>query len=203
VDYPVCCPSRATILTGLYTHNHDVTDNVPPDGGFEKFFSEGLKENTIAVRLQEGGYRTAFFGKYLNGYPADDPTHVPPGWNEWYGKLRGQNLYRYRINENGRLASYGNRTEDFYTDVLSKQATDYVKRTALDSRPFFMYVAPTAPHVPATPAERHKTPSPRSRPLTPLLSMKKMSLTSRPGSKNKNASQKNRFLISTTNIGSG
>ena len=156
VDYSVCCPSRATILTGLYTHNHDVTDNVPPDGGFEKFFSEGLEENTIAVHLQEGDYRTAFFGKYLNGYPADDPTHVPPGWNEWYGKLRGQELYRYRINENGRLVSYGNRTEDFYTDVLSKQAIDYLKRAALDSRPFFMYVAPTAPHVPATPAERHK-----------------------------------------------
>ena len=82
VSLPQCCPSRATILTGLYAHNHEVTGNNPPEGGWEKFVSEGHEENTIATRLQEDGYRTALFGKYLNGYPADgveDPTHVPPG----------------------------------------------------------------------------------------------------------------------------
>src|SRR5918998_284262 len=158
VSHPVCCPSRATILTGLYDHNHEVLANRPPSGGFEKFVSEGHEENTIGVGLQEGGYQTAFFGKYLNGYPADDPTHVPPGWDEWYGKLDGQDLYDYRINENGEEVSYGSEEEDFYTDVLSGQATDFVGRAASDSsrEPFFMYVAPTAPHGPATPAERHK-----------------------------------------------
>ena len=92
VSHPICCPSRATILTGLYDHNHDVLANRPPSGGFEKFVSEGHEENTIGARLQEGGYQTAFFGKYLNGYPASDPTHVPPGWDEWYGKLDDQDL---------------------------------------------------------------------------------------------------------------
>src|SRR5215207_1482841 len=82
MSHPICCPSRATILTGLYDHNHNVLANRHPSGGFEKFVSEGHEENTIGVRLQEGGYQTAFFGKYLNGYPADDPTHVPPGWDE-------------------------------------------------------------------------------------------------------------------------
>ena len=63
----------------------------------------------------------------------------------------------YRINENGQVVSYDNSTEDYYTDVLSKQATDFLRRAMSDSsRPFFMYVAPTAPHEPATPAERHK-----------------------------------------------
>src|ERR671933_858138 len=138
VSHPVCCPSRTTILTGLYDHNHDVRSNNPPDGGFEKFVSEGHEESTIAVSLQEGGYQTAFFGKYLNGYPGDDPTHVPPGWDEWYGKLDEQKLYDYRINENGQVVSYGNNTEDFYTDVLSGQATDFVGRAASDSKPFFM-----------------------------------------------------------------
>ena len=159
VSYPVCCPSRATILTGLYAHNHDVRTNEPPEGGFEKFYSEGLEENTIAVRLQEGGYKTAFFGKYLNGYPGDEAsTYIPPGWNEWYGKhrYREHQPYRYKINENGEVVSYDNNTEDYYTDVLSGQATDFVRRSAEDSRPFFMSVAPTAPHGPATPAERHK-----------------------------------------------
>jgi N-acetylglucosamine-6-sulfatase len=156
VSHSVCCPSRSTVLTGLYDHNHNVLSNKPPDGGFEKFVSEGHEEDSIAVALQEGGYRTAFFGKYLNGYPAGDPTHVPPGWDEWYGKLDGQKLYDYGINENGEEVAYGSETEDFFTDVLSGQATDFARRAAPDPKPFFMYVAPTAPHGPATPAERHE-----------------------------------------------
>src|SRR5829696_9135976 len=156
VSHPVCCPSRATILTGLYSHNHNVISNNYPSGGFQKFVDEGHEENSIAVGLQQTGYQTAFFGKYLNQYPAGDPTHVPPGWDEWYGKLDEQKLYDYRINENGEEVSYGSEEEDFFTDVLSGQATDFVRRTAPEDQPFFAYVAPTAPHGPATPAERHK-----------------------------------------------
>jgi N-acetylglucosamine-6-sulfatase len=156
VSHPVCCPSRTTILTGLYDHNHNVISNNFPSGGFEKFVNEGHEENSIAVGLQEGDYRTGFFGKYLNGYPGDDPTHVPPGWDEWYGKLNGQELYDYSINENGEEVSYGNEEGDFYTDILSGQATDFVSRAAPEDQPFFAYVAPTAPHGPATPAERHE-----------------------------------------------
>src|SRR5215217_7237296 len=137
VSHPVCCPSRSTILTGLYDHNHNVLSNIFPSGGFKKFVSEGHEENSIAVRLQEEGYRTGFFGKYLNGYPGDDPTHVPPGWDEWYGKLNEQKLYDYQINENGEVVSYGNETEDFFTDVLSGQPTDFVGRAAPEDQPFF------------------------------------------------------------------
>jgi len=154
---PLCCPARATILTGLYSHNHGVKENRPPDGGFEKFRNEGLEETTIAARLQqEGGYQTALFGKYLNGYTEAAPGHVPPGWDEWYGKLIELKPYNYAVNHNGKVAEYGRGTENFYTDVLSGQVTDFVRRAAPDPRPFFMYVAPTTPHDPATPAERHK-----------------------------------------------
>jgi N-acetylglucosamine-6-sulfatase len=156
ISHPLCCPSRSTILTGLYDHNHNVRGNTPPDGGFQKFLSEGHEEEAIGVRLQEGGYRTAFFGKYLNGYTAEDPTHVPPGWDEWYGKLQEQKLYDYSLNENGEKVSYGSEPEDFFTDVLSGKATDFVRRAAPEDQPFFAYMAPTAPHEPATPAERHK-----------------------------------------------
>jgi N-acetylglucosamine-6-sulfatase len=156
VSHPICCPSRSTILTGLYDHNHGVKSNSPPDGGFQKFRDEGHEENTIAARLQEEGYRTALFGKYLNGYGQNDPTHVPPGWDEWYGKLDEQKLYDYRVNENGEEVSYGSEEEDFYTDVLSGQATDFVGRVVPEDQPFFAFVAPTAPHGPATPAERHE-----------------------------------------------
>src|SRR5829696_1757813 len=152
----LCCPSRATSLTGLYAHNHQIKGNKPPDGGFEKFRDEGLEEDTIATRLQQQGYRTAFVGKYLNGYPAGDPSYVPPGWDEWYGKILEQELYDYQINENGEVVSYGSETEDFFTDVLSRQATDFVSRAAPEDQPFFAYIAPTAPHGPATPAERHQ-----------------------------------------------
>ena len=156
VSHPVCCPSRATILTGLYDHNHEVLSNIFPSGGFEKFVSEGHEENSIAVGLQVEGYRTGFFGKYLNQYPGDDPTHVPRGWDEWYGKIEEQKLYDYGINENGEVVSYGNELQDFFTDVLSGQATDFVGRAAPEDQPFFAYVAPTAPHGPAIPAERHE-----------------------------------------------
>src|SRR5215208_8025780 len=173
VSHPMCCPSRATILTGLYDHNHHVLGNGPTHGGFQKFVSEGHEENTIAVHLQEeGGYRTAFFGKYLNQYPNQDeppiphdPNHVPPGWDEWYAKMavleedgdrNDQRLYDYEINENGEVVSYASEESDFYTDVLSEQVTDFIRRAAPEEQPFFAYVAPTAPHGPATPAQRHK-----------------------------------------------
>ena len=157
----LCCPSRATILTGLYAHNSGIKGIKPPDGGFPIFRDEGLEEDTIAVRLQEGGYQTAFFGKYMNLYPSqEDPTHVPPGWDEWRGLIiepsGPYNSYNYQINENGEVVSYGNKTEDFFTDVLSGQATKFVRQAAPDDKPFFAYVAPTAPHAPATPAERHE-----------------------------------------------
>src|SRR5215216_1629127 len=152
----LCCPSRATSFTGLYAHNHQIKGNKPPDGGFEKFRDEGLEEDTIATRLQRAGYRTAFMGKYLNGYPAGDPTYVPPGWDEWYGKINEQDLYNYPINENGEVVSYGSGPEDFFTDVLSGQATDFVSRAAPEDQPFFAYVAPPAPHGPATPPDRHE-----------------------------------------------
>jgi arylsulfatase A-like enzyme len=152
----LCCPSRATILTGQYAHTNGIKGNKPPDGGSEVFRDEGLEEGTIATHLQEEGYRTAYLGKYLNGYGADNPTYVPPGWDEWYGKLNEQRLYDYGINENGKEVSYGSEEGDFYTDVLSGQATDFVRRAAPEDQPFFAYVAPTAPHGPATPAERHE-----------------------------------------------
>jgi arylsulfatase A-like enzyme len=155
ISYPLCCPSRATLLTGLYAHNHDVRGNAPPDGGFQKFRSEGYEESTIAVRLQQSGYATGLFGEYLNYYLDEDPTHVPPGWDEWHA--RGDiAYYEYELNENGEIVSYGNDTEDYFTDVLTRKATDFVRRVTADSQPFFLYLAPAAPHEPAIPATRHQ-----------------------------------------------
>src|SRR5829696_4800291 len=128
-----------------------------PSGGFEKFRDEGNEEDTIAVGLQEAGYRTALFGKYLNHYPdKGDPTHVPPGWDEWYAKIGSHEYYDYELNENGEEVAYGNEEDDYLTDVLAGKATGFVRRATAEDRPFFAYVAPIAPHSPSAPAERHK-----------------------------------------------
>src|SRR4051812_45011957 len=65
---PTCSPSRATILTGLYDHNTGVTTNT-----HKTFYGAGLPARTVAVALQNAGYRTALIGKYFNGYPYPAP----------------------------------------------------------------------------------------------------------------------------------
>lgn len=155
VDVSLCCPSRASILRGQYAHNTQIFTNRPPDGGFERFRALGHENSTIATWLQAAGYRTVLLGKYLNGYPSGDaPTYIPLGWDEWYGVIRGH-YFDYQINENGRVVSYGSNAEDYETDVLARKATDFIRRTAAVA-PFFIYLAPFAPHGPATPAARHQ-----------------------------------------------
>src|SRR5215210_1470136 len=159
VSYPLCCPSRATILTGLYAHNHDVKGNHLPYGGFQTFRDEGHEENTIAARLQGEGYRTGYFGKYLNDYPGDDPTHVPPGWDEWHAtEAEETEYYEYELNENGEVVSYyGNKAKNYLPDVLSNKALEYVRGSTDSSEPFFLYISPPSPHLPAASARRYRS----------------------------------------------
>ena len=160
VSYSQCCPSRASILRGQYAHNHQVLSNVAPDGGFEKFYVQGHESSTVATWLQSAGYGTVLMGKYLNGYPnSSDVSYVPPGWDEWYGRLESVNVsgyYDYYLNENGSVVFHGNSDDDYYTDVLARNAQDYVSRIVPTGQPFFMYIAVGAPHAPQTPARRHK-----------------------------------------------
>jgi N-acetylglucosamine-6-sulfatase len=157
VTHSLCCPSRASILRGQYTHNHQVLENNAPEGGFEKFHSMGLEDSTVATWLQGEGYQTALIGKYLNGYARrDDETYVPPGWDEWHARLGGGDYYDYQINDDGEIVQYGSDEQDYYTDVLADKAKGYVRNVADDSSPFFMYLAPSTPHGPFVPAPRHK-----------------------------------------------
>ena len=130
-----CCPSRATFLTGQYSHNHGVLSNDPPYG-----FGALNGSNTLPVWLQAAGYETAYFGKYLNGYgDSVDPNggrEVPPGWGDWHG-LVGQTafqMYRYVLNENGNLNRYGRGPGNYQTDVLARKADRYVANAPGDGR---------------------------------------------------------------------
>jgi N-acetylglucosamine-6-sulfatase len=164
VTRSLCCPSRATILRGQYTHNHKVWVNVEPVGGFPKFYNQGLENSTMATWLNAAGYDTILIGKYLNRYGNDAPTtYVPPGWDYWYG---WQGMYTgtgtsYQINEKrskeqqqGQIVTY-QRSQIHDTDLHARTAEDFIRDTAGDGTPFFMHLSPNAPHHPAYYASRH------------------------------------------------
>jgi N-acetylglucosamine-6-sulfatase len=152
---PLCCPSRASILTGQYTHTHGVWNNHGSRGGFPAFDDDV----TLATVLRDTGYRTGLFGKYLNKYPdLDDPTYVPPGWDEWKGIMSdgADFYYEYDLNENGTIVHYGSQPEDYVTDVLFDHATQFAQRAIEDGVPFFAYVTPAAAHGNAVPEAEYE-----------------------------------------------
>ena len=148
---PLCCPARATILTGLYTHNHNVRSNAPPYGA--PAFADG---STIATWLQAAGYRTALIGKYMNMYDKKTPwPYQPPGWSYW-SAFKVPNYYSYRLVENRKEVVYGSTTADYSTKVIARKAVAFIDSTP-PSQPLLLYFAPFAPHEPATPASSDQT----------------------------------------------
>ena len=134
VPLSLCCPSRSSILTSLYTHNTQIYTNTLPDGGFQLFRGLGHENRTIGVALQAAGYRTALMGKYLNDYPKGvDPTYVPPGWNEWDVPAIGDAYYQYNytMNQNGLLIPHGNAEADYLDDVITQRARGFINEAAV------------------------------------------------------------------------
>lgn len=154
---PWCCPSRASILTGKYSHGTDVYRNFSPHGGFGSFKSP-KDQSTIATWLKAAGYRTGLIGKYLNGY---NSTYKPPGWDEWIAFCcdtanEGGAYYNYSLIRGGAKRTYGSAPADYSTDVLSSDAQAFIRATPA-GQPLFLYFSPFAPHGDPVPAERHKT----------------------------------------------
>ena len=159
-SFPLCCPSRATMLTGQYMHNHGVRGNFPPNGSWFKFRSH--ESNDVPVWLHDAGYYNIHIGKYLNGYSLVDGTlPVPQGWNEWYGKVSEDALYfDYNLIEKTsydgtpRITFYGDQPSDYQTDVFGDRAADFVSDSAVGHQPFWLNLWFNSPHGPFDPAPR-------------------------------------------------
>lgn len=163
VTTPLCCPSRVSILRGQYAHSHRVTSNELPFGGYPLFRLSGGERSTISTWLDSVGYCTAFVGKYLNGYgnapQTPDWAYIPPGWDEWHavvaGVPAGSRYVDFTMNENGQLLSYRG-SDNYEADVLRRKAVAFLQAVHEGRRqPFFLWIAPFAPHDPMVPAPRH------------------------------------------------
>lgn len=164
---PLCCPSRASILTGRFAHGTRVWSNsANRRGAWRAFAAGGNEERTIAIALQSEGYRTALLGKYLNGYKASTGG-VPPGWDRWFVFNGGQGrYYDYQMvdvqsaGDPVSITDYGSGVGDYSTDVIADEAVRFVEETPPD-RPFFLFASVFAPHGalpgPPIPAPRHRT----------------------------------------------
>jgi arylsulfatase A-like enzyme len=160
VTTSLCCPSRASILTGRYSHHTGVVQNFGP-----RSYPAFDDTNALPVWLSSAGYETALVGKYLNDYPIYGHERIPPGWSKWWAvdSRPETRYYDYVLNENGRRAHYGVAPSDYSTTVLGGKATGFVRQA---KEPFFLYFAPIAVHQTAIPAPRDvgeplKLPPPR------------------------------------------
>ncbi|HRD60845.1 sulfatase [uncultured Nocardioides sp.] len=162
VEQSSCCPSRASILSGLYAHNHGVIGNVWPAGGYDRW-KETEQDNDLPVWLERAGYRNALLGKYFNEYPyhpgsqlseaekTERREYVPPGWQSWASPAQG-NAYaqtHYKLNVDGQLDT------DFHEDYLDRWLGDRALSLVDGADGFdfaaggqFLYYASYSPHTP-------------------------------------------------------
>lgn len=156
IAQPLCGPSRASILTGMYTHNTGVIGNEPPDQGFVAFRRH--EAQTIATWMKAAGYRTSLVGKYINGYAyGESEAYIPPGWDDWFGHLTAtedERYWKYWVNDNGTVIRYGTKPEEYSTDVETARAVAFIRASAGRPEPLFLYLGPQAPHTPANYPER-------------------------------------------------
>jgi len=140
VTTALCSPSRASIFTGLYAHQHKVVDNNHPIPAGLIFYPQ---------YLQQAGYDTAFIGKWHMGNEGDDPQ---PGFDHWVS-FKGQGTYMPSangLNVDGRQVPQ----KGYITDELTDYAIDWIEKRD-GKRPWMMHLAHKAVHAEFLPAPRH------------------------------------------------
>jgi N-acetylglucosamine-6-sulfatase len=181
ISFPLCCPARATMLSGQYMHNHNVRGNLEPTGGWQRFRGLGTEARALPTWLDDAGYYNVHAGKYMNSYAGtlNTPAPVPPGWDEWYGKLSeydaavygGRIYFNYSMREDPPVTGgvpcpsggpkvpgepftcqYRSNPADYQTDVVRRKAVEAIERLSDGPDPFFLNVQFNAPHAPYDPA---------------------------------------------------
>jgi N-acetylglucosamine-6-sulfatase len=169
---PLCCPSRATLLTGQYAHNHGVLSNDP---GYPSLIEP---DNTLPAWLERDGYSTVHLGKFLNESAGRAEGVRPDGWTQWETALEPNRYFEYKIQRDGPdgpKEEFGSDPEDYFTTRLNRVAVETIEQLAQDERPFYLEIDHEAPHkkegVPgdACPAEGAPVPAPRDRDLVGSL----------------------------------
>lgn len=145
---PLCAPSRASILTGQYSHTTGLYDNRSSSyGSADTFHESGYERQTMATWFHAAGYRTAIVGKYVNGFAC---RWVPPNWDV---SDIGPGYFGPTLCENGTEHQYPSTT--YSTALFGSQAVDFIDGTP-QSTPLFLYLTPYAPHANAPPEPRYK-----------------------------------------------
>mmetsp|Transcript_34709 Transcript_34709/g.79169 ORF Transcript_34709/g.79169 Transcript_34709/m.79169 type:complete len:521 (-) Transcript_34709:40-1602(-) len=161
---PVCCPSRSSILTGKFTHNHGARNNSKEGGCASDSWYAGPEKDSLAVHMHQAGYYSLYAGKYLNNYGLGGrsiDTHIPPGWSEWFGLHGNSRYYNYTIQDNHQATQHGDvYKDDYLTDVLARRSYEFLEhalaRRKSTGQPFFLMVGTPSAHAGFTPAPQYE-----------------------------------------------
>jgi N-acetylglucosamine-6-sulfatase len=136
--HPMCCPARAELVTGQYGQNNGVRHNTGPWGGAKRL---RYPDSNVGRWLQAAGYRTAYHGKFLNGYEHLRPRVEPLGWTVWDAQVGGIYSYGWARFVDGDLVRH-----QYATDITTERTADTLARLADGGAPFFTVINHAAPH---------------------------------------------------------